>query len=144
MDNAWQFRTTKLRLKGSKHKEVQSDSFAAMQISLLGFYACFRNFGSPAQASWANVPLEFVNYRGTCDESNQDFEQSLALISGCLVELKKDFPFIEEVALLTDGPNNFFCTAFVFALPILFAKHGIKLKEQLKFESGGGKSECDR
>ena len=68
--------------------------------------------------------------------------ESLNMICAGLKMFSSDFPYVTEIILESDGPQNFNCTAFCFMLPfaVLQSTNGCLIVIfHLVIESGGGK-----
>ncbi len=66
------------------------------------------------------------------------------MICAGLKSFNKDFPYVTEIVLESDGPQNFSCTAFCFMLPFAIrqaTENRLLVVLHLLIEAGGGKGD---
>ena len=84
-----------------------------------------------------------VPHRVLCDDNKQNHFHTLAGLEMSLSNLKREFPHLERVSLLSDGAVNYDCTATLIGMHEVGTRAGIQIAEHVIFEAGEGKSVAD-
>jgi hypothetical protein len=84
-----------------------------------------------------------VPHRVLCDDNKQNYFHTLAGLEMSLSNLKREFPHLERVSLLSDGAANYDCTATMIGMHEVGTRAGIHIAEHVIFEAGEGKSVAD-
>ena len=82
--------------------------------------------------------------RIAADDSGQGVWHSIQAFMTGLLLLRKQYPFLHEGFLSSDGATNFKSLLFLLMLPHVSVRTGMKLLGHMLPEAGGGKDKCDR
>ena len=78
------------------------------------------------------------------DDSDQGVWHSIQALTTGLLVLRKQYPFLHEGSLSSDGATNFKSLLFLLMLPYVCLRANFKLLAHMLPEAGGGKDKCDR
>ena len=131
-----------------EHLEGQSASFGKKGKSLCGIAAMFK-----IPVDWDGILPTGVEREGdflityiriAADDSGQGVWHSIQAFMTGLLLLRKQYPFLHEGFLSSDGATNFKSLLFLLMLPHVSVRTGMKLLGHMLPEAGGGKDKCDR
>jgi hypothetical protein len=131
-----------------ENKEAQSRTFGKKGKSLFGMVTMLKipegYSGKLPEGTDIEGDFAISYFRGCCDDANQDFAHSVQCFQVGLKFLKKQYPWIEEAMLYSDGAGNFRSLSFQLAMADMAAAVGVKITAHLLPEAGDGKDRVDR
>eukprot|EP00656_Telonema_subtile_P021542 TRINITY_DN2257_c0_g3_i2.p1 TRINITY_DN2257_c0_g3~~TRINITY_DN2257_c0_g3_i2.p1 ORF type:complete len:1156 (-),score=187.26 TRINITY_DN2257_c0_g3_i2:70-3537(-) len=138
----------KQKVLPAENKEAQSKTFGKKGKSLFGMVNMFHMPEDFAGELPEGVDMDgdyaISYFRACADDADQDFAHSVQCFEiGCKF-LKKNYPWLEELMLYSDGAGNFRSLSFQFAMVEAAATAGLRVVCHLLPEAGDGKDRVDR
>jgi len=131
------------KLEDQFYLEGQTDRFAKKGRSCLGIaFSTLAPDGYEGPTTGEGSIL-VVNIRLFCNDSKQDFEQSISLMNVGLALFKEICPWVTKLNGSKDGASNF-QDSFQFAYPRLLEIHGLQGGIIDTPETAAGKDEADQ
>ena len=131
-----------------KWREAQSETFGKKGKSLCGVAVVFKlppGFEGEVPKGIDREGDFAISYtRVACDDSDQDYIHSVQCFDTAIQLFKKQYPWVKEGLLYTDGAGNFRSLTFEIKMAQAAAAAGIKILAHLLPEAGDGKDRCDR
>ena len=138
----------KMKVLPAENKEAQTKIFGKKGKSLFGMVAMFKL----PEGYDGKIPDEIdidgdyaiAYFRVCADDADQDFIHSIQAFETCCNYFKKQYPWVSEAMLYSDGAGNFRSLSFEFLMAERIAAVGIKVVSHLLPEAGDGKDRVDR
>ena len=138
----------KMKILPSENKNAQSTSFGQRGKSLFDAVMVFK---IPADYT-GEIPKGIEREGDFCiayqrvaaDDADQDFVHSVQVFEIAMRFFKKQYPWVEEFLLYSDGAGNFRSLSFEIAMAERMAEIGVKVNCHLLPEAGDGKDRADR
>ena len=138
----------KMKVLPAENKEAQTKIFGKKGKSLFGMVAMFQLPDGYDGEVPDGIDIEgdyaIAYFRVCADDADQDFVHSIQVFEQCCKYFKKQYPWVTEAMLYSDGAGNFRSLSFEFLMAERIADVGIKVVSHLLPEAGDGKDRVDR
>ena len=138
----------KQKVLPAENKEAQSRTLGKKGKSLFGMVTMLKvpegYKGELPEGTDIDGDYAISYFRGCCDDADQDYVHSVQCFEVGLKFLKKQYPWIGEANLYSDGAGNFRSLSFELAMVERAAACGIQIVSHLLPEAGDGKDRADR
>ena len=138
----------KQKVLPAENREAQSKSFGKKGKSLFGMVAMFKlqeGFqGEIPDGIDIDGDYAISYFKAYCDDADQDYSHSVQCTEiGCKY-LKKQYPWLMEILLYSDGAGNFRSLSYELLMAKTVAAVGLRVVCHLLPEAGDGKDRVDR
>ena len=138
----------KQKVLPAENKEAQSKTFGKRGKSLFGMVDMFHMpedyVGELPQGVDMDGDYAISYFRACADDADQDYAHSVQCFEvGCRF-LKKNYPWLKELMLYSDGAGNFRSLSYELAMVEAVARAGLRVVCHLLHEAGDGKDRVDR
>lgn len=135
----------KMKLEPMYYREKTVDHYDKRGISWHGALVRFFEYvegdtsNQPPKACDQSMYFDHISK----DDARQDRDSVVSLVEAVLIRLRKDFPFIKKIAVLTDNASCYQNALLPLVLPYLAIIHGVSATKIIHTETQDGKSALD-
>ena len=130
----------KMKVLPAENKEARTRIFGKKGKSLFGLVAMFKlpdgYDGEVLDGIDIDRDYAIAYFRVCADDADQDFVHSTQVFEKCCKYFKKQYPWVTEAMLYSDGAGNFRSLSFEFLMAERIAAVGIKVVSHLLPEAG--------